>query len=107
MLQSVGKLKNNNDNFYAQRYLAFPVDNLLAGVVDGQIGGMNGGINNYGEEAKEALIGRFNYDYDSRYIAEFQFRRDGSSRFHPDHRWGFFPSASAAWRLSEEPFFKK
>ena len=47
-----------------------------------------------------------NYDYEGRYIFEASARGDSSSRFEPDHRWGFFPSASAAWRISEESFFE-
>ena len=98
--------KNNGDNFYGLKKLAFGTDHLLAGVEQGQLTGMSDKIADYYDEAKQAMIGRASYDYASRYIAEFQFRYDGSSRFHPDHRWGFFPSASAAWRVSEEPFFK-
>jgi TonB-linked SusC/RagA family outer membrane protein len=51
-------------------------------------------------------FGRLNYAYDSRYLVEANFRYDGSSRFSPDNRWGFFPSASAGWRISEESFAK-
>ena len=53
-----------------------------------------------------SVFGRLNYSYKSRYLLEANFRRDGSSRFGPDHRWGTFPSFSAAWRLSEEEFMK-
>ncbi len=52
-------------------------------------------------------IGRFNYTYDSKYIAEFSFRYDGNDLFAPGKRWGFFPSVSAAWRMSAEPFMDK
>lgn len=51
-------------------------------------------------------FGRFNYDYDGKYLIELSGRFDGSSRFHKDHRWGFFPSGSLGWRLSEENFFE-
>ena len=51
-------------------------------------------------------FGRLNYAYDSRYLLEANFRYDGSSRFSPDNRWGFFPSASVGWRISEEDFAK-
>lgn len=53
-----------------------------------------------------SYFGRLNYAYDSKYLFEADFREDGSSRFAPDERWGFFPSASAAWRISEENFAK-
>ena len=51
------------------------------------------------------FFGRFNYDYKGRYLFEASGRYDGTSRFARGHRWGFFPSASAGWRISEEPFF--
>ena len=60
-----------------------------------------------GETGFKSLIGRVSYDDRDRYILEYAFRRDGSYRYHPDHRWGFFPVYSAAWRMSEEPFMKK
>lgn len=62
-----------------------------------------------GGATSNALLGFFaraNYDYAGRYLLEVSGRYDGSSRFAPGHRWGFFPSASAGWRISEEPFFK-
>lgn len=98
--------KRQGDNFYASRDLAFSMPYLLAGVDDGQIGGMNSGKNDLYEHASEALIGRVNYAYNDRYLFEAQFRYDGSSKFAKGHRWGFFPSVSAGWRVSEEPFFK-
>ena len=56
--------------------------------------------------ATRSVFGRVNYAYNSRYLFEANFRYDGSSRFHKDHRWGFFPSVSAAWRISEESFME-
>ena len=53
-----------------------------------------------------AWIGRVNYNYDSKYMAEFSFRYDGNDKFAPGHRWGFFPSVSGAWRISQEPFME-
>ena len=50
-------------------------------------------------------FGRLNYDFAGRYLLEVSGRYDGSSRFPTGHRWGFFPSVSAGWRVSEEPFF--
>lgn len=49
---------------------------------------------------------RFNYDYDNRYLFGFSFRGDGSSRFGANNRYGYFPSFSAGWRLSSEPFLR-
>lgn len=56
--------------------------------------------------ALQGLFGRVNYIYDNRYILEFNGRYDGSSRFPHDDQWGFFPSGSIAWSLSNEEFFK-
>ncbi|MDR0414316.1 MAG: TonB-dependent receptor [Prevotellaceae bacterium] len=98
--------KREGDNFYALRDLAYASDYLFAGVDEGQMGGMQIGDNDLYELANSALIGRINYAYGNRYIAEVQFRYDGSSKLAPGHQWGFFPSASVGWRLSEEPLFK-
>src|SRR5690606_24689626 len=56
--------------------------------------------------SRQSFIGRVNYNYDNRYIAEFSFRYDGNTLFPEHRRWGFFPSVSAAWRISEEAFFQ-
>jgi len=62
------------------------------------------GDESYTERA--SLIGRLTYGYDNRYFLEGNFRVDGSTKFAPDKRWGFFPSVSASWVLSNEEFFK-
>jgi len=51
-------------------------------------------------------FGRINYDYDGKYLLEMSGRYDGTSRFAEDSRWGFFPSASAGWRMSQESFWE-
>lgn len=56
------------------------------------------------ELAMVSGFGRINYDYAGRYLFEANFRADASSRFAEGHRWGYFPSFSAAWRISEEAF---
>ena len=56
------------------------------------------------ETSINSLFGRAGYSYNDRYFAEFNFRYDGSSKFAKDRRFGFFPSISAAWRLTEESF---
>ncbi|MCD8296066.1 MAG: TonB-dependent receptor [Prevotella sp.] len=50
----------------------------------------------------EGYFGRIQYNYDNKYFGSVSYRRDASSRFHPDHRWGNFWSAGAAWILSKE-----
>ena len=56
------------------------------------------------ETSINSVFGRLGYSYIEKYFVEFNFRYDGSSKFAKDNRWGFFPSVSAAWRLTEENF---
>lgn len=58
------------------------------------------------ELAMMSYFGRVNYDYAGKYLFEANFRADASSRFSPDNRWGYFPSLSAGWRISEEGFME-
>ncbi len=53
-----------------------------------------------------SYFGRLNYDYEGKYLLEAVLRRDGSSRFSEDNRWGTFPAFSLGWRISEESFMK-
>ena len=56
--------------------------------------------------AVQGAFGRFNYNYDQKYLLEVNARYDGSSRFPEDSRWGFFPSISAGWQVDRENFFE-
>ena len=58
------------------------------------------------DRALRSFFGRVNYAYQSKYLLEANIRYDGSSKFSPESRWGVFPSFSAGWRLSEEPFMQ-
>lgn len=60
----------------------------------------------YAESALISYMGRINYAYDDKYLAQVTARRDGTSRLPKDKRWGNFFSASVGWRISKEPFFK-
>ena len=53
-----------------------------------------------------SYFGRFNYTFDSKYLLTFTMRADGSSKFGPNNKWGYFPSGSVAWRISREEFMK-
>ncbi|BEG99258.1 SusC/RagA family TonB-linked outer membrane protein [Bacteroides sedimenti] len=82
--------------------------------VNNSIGEINGGsektMTNSGyatEYAMRSYFGRLNYDYKSKYLLEANLRADGSSRFAKGHRFGYFPSFSAGWRVSEESFMKE
>ncbi|GHT48702.1 SusC/RagA family TonB-linked outer membrane protein [Bacteroidia bacterium] len=54
--------------------------------------------------ALASYFGRFNYNFDERYILSASLRRDGSSRFGPDKKWGLFPAVSVAWNILNEPY---
>lgn len=92
-----------SDNFSGQ-LSGFPTDNLEefngGGVVDPAVSG--GAF----EEAYQSFFGRINYNYDGKYLVEFNLRRDGSSKFNSNNRYGNFPSASVGWRVSEESFME-
>lgn len=72
--------------------------------------GYGTGTNTVTEVASESgtlsFAGRVNYVYDGKYLAELAIRRDASTNFAPDKRWGTFPSLSLGWVMSEENFFK-
>ncbi|MBP1613206.1 MAG: TonB dependent receptor [Bacteroidetes bacterium] len=81
---------------------------------DGSIETLNAGNNvsqSNGTTASQwslmSYLGRVSYNYDSKYLLTANMRIDGSSKLDPDHRWGYFPSLSAAWRISSEPFMKE
>lgn len=86
-------------NITASR-VGFDVDiqDLNGGDIAGNVGGQS-------KWAMESYLGRINYNYDDRYLLMGAFRADGSVNFGRDNRWGYFPSLSAAWRISEEAFF--
>lgn len=72
---------------------------------------INGGTVTEGESGKTqwsiaSYLARVQYNYEGRYMLSAAIRADGSSRFGKNNRWGYFPSASAAWRISDEQFFK-
>ncbi len=63
---------------------------------------------NYGSSyqfTRRSVISRIAYNYAEKYLVEAQFRADGSSTFAPGHQWGYFPSVSAGYRISKEPWF--
>ena len=96
--------KETNTNwFMARRYYSTTsaIPELDRGDVDNMYNEGNSAVYKYG-----GLVGRLNYVYAGKYMAEFSFRYDGSYKTAPDKRWGFFPAVSAGWRISEEQFMK-
>lgn len=89
-------------DFYGQRNFEIDIlDQLDAGLNDNQVA--SGSDKVLGKTL--GLVGRLNYEFDNRYLAEFSFRYDGSSLFPQNSRWGFFPAFSLGWRVTEETFF--
>jgi len=84
----------------------FPID----GLKDIEAGSNAGtDISNGGGSYQDKMLsyfGRINYVLNDRYLFEANIRADASSRFHPDNRWGVFPSFSAGWRINQENFMK-
>jgi TonB-linked SusC/RagA family outer membrane protein len=84
-----------------RNYLSTAIDQLFAGgTVDQQITG------SASEFGRIGYIGRTNYSFAQKYLLQVTARYDASPKFAPDNRWGFFPSVSAGWRISEEAFMK-
>ena len=93
---------------YKRSYFSATRKDLLdpsLGVIGGAIG-ESSSTGNITEWAMRSFFGRINLGWDDKYLLEANLRADGSSRFQKDNRWGYFPSFSAAWRISEENFMK-
>lgn len=95
-------------NTYDDRYQIY--DNPIPGVYNGTsvtAGTYNASnsFTNRSESGTLSYLGRANYSFRNRYFATFLFRTDASSKFAPENYWGFFPSISAGWVISDEKFF--
>ena len=94
---------------YDYKYLSYSADDLISPSNPNL--SLTTGDNVVGDSryawATRGFFGRINYDYKSRYLLEVNGRYDGSSRFAKDHRWGFFPSVSLGWNITQEAFMEK
>jgi len=97
---SVERFDDGNFSAYNQGYLGNDLTELNAGSTSPQVTGTSG------SSRLQSYFGRFNYNFSEKYLFEANFRYDGSSRFAKQNRWGFFPSFSGGWRISEEDFLK-
>ena len=97
--QSSGKY--HTFNAYRKDFLSGAIEELFAGAV----ANMNTGGSS-SENARQNLFGRVSYNFQEKYLLDFNFRYDGSYRFPKEGRWGFFPGVSVAWRISQEDFLK-
>ena len=93
----------NMEDLYAYGYNMYNDKNWTMSNVIDRINGSG----SYGEYATVGILSRFSYDYDEKYYGSVSYRRDASSRFHPDNRWGNFWSVSAAWDMAKEEFISQ
>lgn len=96
--------KGNTLTGYRSDFALLDIDELPFGST---IHPTDGNFSSSIRQGYAGYVGRFNYAYNDRYLAEFTFRYDGSYHFKEGNRWGFFPSASLGWVASEEDFFKE
>ena len=97
-----GEAVINYDRTFADRH---KVTGMLIGTIRHSIVGNAGSLEASLPSRNLGLSGRFTYGYDSRYLLEFNFGYNGSERFAPNKRWGFFPSIGGGWVISNEKFF--
>lgn len=95
----------------SQEYNKYDTDFFIKyDLVDPSLGAIDAGMTNgnitgnYNEWAMRSYFGRINLNWDEKYLLEANLRADGSSKFAPGKRWGYFPSVSAGWRISQERF---
>ena len=99
-------LNNLYDGFGAQRS-GFDTDSFLYNNLAAGTDFKQGDVYSYkGEATLISFFGRVNYTFDDKYMLTATLRRDGSSRFGDNHKWGTFPSVSLAWRISNEKFME-
>lgn len=94
---------------YKYKYTTAYRENFPSDALTDLNGGGTANMSNGGYTRELAMLsyfGRINYDYAGKYLLEGNVRYDGTSRFARGNRWGFFPSVSAGWRISEEAFFE-
>tara|TARA_R110002049_G_scaffold98960_1_gene240836 strand:- start:9380 stop:12466 length:3087 start_codon:yes stop_codon:yes gene_type:complete len=101
LLVEIQKIQGQDFNASRQDFQSTFIDQLFAGSLQNQVA--NGGEF---RENRLGYVGRFSYDYKSKYFLESTYRYDGSSRFAPGNEYGLFPSMSLGWRISEESFFE-
>ena len=105
---TVGALAAHEFYQYTYNYLVAGKTNIVDGIDELRPASTIYEADSYSiEHDIESYLGRVNYNYDDKYYFDASLRRDGSSRFHKDHRWGTFWSVGANWRISAEEFMKQ
>lgn len=107
---SIDALLGHEYSRWQQTYLYGYKSNLANYDKNTELGGAiidGGNFSSVDHYNVEGFFGRAQYDYDTKYFASASYRRDGSSHFHPKHRWGNFWSIGGAWIVSKEEWFPK
>lgn len=99
LVQSAQKERKKGNYVEATDYPNDHIESITGGTV-------SKGTSEITEWTLASYLARVQYSYQGRYMASAAIRADGSSRFGANNRWGYFPSASAAWRISDENFFR-
>ncbi|MBD1427353.1 SusC/RagA family TonB-linked outer membrane protein [Sphingobacterium arenae] len=94
------------DNFYGSRQLALPLDQIFAGITDKMQINQSVSSGSLYDYAYHAYVGRLAYNYKSKYLSEFTYRYESSSRFSGQSGWAGTPAVMAGWVISEEDFMK-
>ena len=102
---SYQRFETNWHSMVGQGYISNEI--LPTGNIGGHTGEIQPQIYSGGPVSElQSVFGRLNYSYQDKYLATVSLRADGSSRFGPNNRYGYFPSAALGWRLSEEAFLQ-
>jgi hypothetical protein len=95
--------EEDNPSFYGRKddLISYSIDQYISAQTPKDVRG------DETQSARISYVGILSYNYAQKYLLDGSFRYDASLIFPPENRWGFFPSVSAGWRISQEPFFKK
>jgi TonB-linked SusC/RagA family outer membrane protein len=95
--------EEDNPSFYGRKddLISSSIDQYISAQTPKDVGG------DETQSARISYVGILSYNYAQKYLLDGSFRYDASLIFPPENRWGFFPSVSAGWRISQEPFFEK
>ncbi|MDB5250249.1 MAG: SusC/RagA family TonB-linked outer membrane protein [Segetibacter sp.] len=96
-------------NDYRSEYLSAGRTQFVSATIEQLFAGSQNSMSNNGsasEMGRKSVVGRFNYSYRRKYLLESSLRADASAKFPSEKRWGYFPSISVGWRLTEEKFMQ-
>lgn len=105
-LNALAGMSIETKDSYSFGYTSVLIPEEKIGIAGLPLGQIKNPTSNPSANALLSFFGRVNYTYDSRYVLTASFRADGSSKFSPKNRWGYFPSGAIAWNMHKENFLK-